>query len=77
MLHTAAYWLMLMLTLYDAIPRASPLAKAEFVTIRAKFIKVAARIIEHAARIRVHLPTGCPEHAWFRYIATRLAQAVP
>ena len=31
-LHTAAYWLMLRLR--DAIPAASPLAKAEFVTIR-------------------------------------------
>ena len=33
-LHTAAYWLMLMLR--DAIPAASPLAKAEFTTIRIK-----------------------------------------
>jgi hypothetical protein len=40
-LHTAAYWLML--TLRDAIPAASPLAKAEFVTIRSKLIKIAAR----------------------------------
>ena len=74
-LHTAAYWLML--TLRDAIPQAAPLAKAEFVTIRAKLIKIAARIVEHSTRIRVHLPTGCPEQAWFGYIAVRLAQAVP
>jgi hypothetical protein len=40
-LHTATYWLML--TLRDAIPAASPLAKAEFVTIRSKLIKIAAR----------------------------------
>lgn len=62
-----------MLTLRDAIPRAAPLAKAEFVTIRAKPIKIAARVIEHAARIRVHLPTGCPEQAWFGCIAAPLA----
>jgi len=74
-LHTAAYWLML--TLRDAIPRAAPLAKAEFVTIRAKLIKIAVRVIEHAARIRVHLATGCPEQAWFCCIAQRLVQAVP
>ena len=36
----AAYWLMLMLR--DAIPAASPLAKAEFVTMRIKLIKIAA-----------------------------------
>jgi len=74
-LHTAAYWLML--TLRDAIPQAAPLAKAEFVTIRAKLIKIAARIVEHSTCIRVHLPTGCPEQAWFGYIAARLSQAVP
>jgi Transposase DDE domain group 1 len=74
-LHTAAYWLML--TLRNAIPRAAPLAKAEFTTIRAKLIKIAARVIEHAARIRVHLPTGCPEQSWFGCIAARLALAVP
>jgi hypothetical protein len=74
-LHTAAYWLML--TLRDAIPQAAPLAGAEFITIRARLIKIAARVIEHTARIRVHLPTGCPEQAWFRCIAVRLAQAVP
>jgi Transposase DDE domain group 1 len=74
-LHTAAYWLML--TLRDAIPAASPLAKAEFATIRLKLIKIAARVIEHTARIRVHLPAGCPEQAWFPRIAAGLLQAGP
>lgn len=74
-LHTAAYWLML--TLRNAIPAASPLAKAEFVTIRTKLIKIAARVIEHAARIRVHLPAGCPEQVWFSRAAMALSQAVP
>ncbi len=66
-----------MLTVRDAIPAASPLAKAEFVTIRSKLIKIAARVIEHAARIRVHLPAGCPEQAWFPRIAAGLLQALP
>jgi hypothetical protein len=74
-LHTAAYWLML--TLRDAIPATSPLAKAEFTTIRSKLIKIAARVVEHAARIRVHLPTGCPEHRWFAHIAAGLSPAGP
>jgi hypothetical protein len=74
-LHTAAYWLML--TLRDAIPAASSLAKAEFTTIRSKLIKIAARVVEHAARIRVHLPTGCPEQGSFPRIASRLSLAVP
>lgn len=74
-LHTAAYWLML--TLRNAIPAASPLAKAEFVTIWTKLIKIAARVREHAARIRVHLPAGCPEQVWFSRAAMALSQAVP
>jgi hypothetical protein len=74
-LHTAAYWLML--TLRDAIPAVSLLAKAEFVTIRTKLIKVAARVIERAARIRVHLPAGCPEQVWFSCTAVALSQGVP
>jgi hypothetical protein len=74
-LHTAAYWLMLMLR--DAIPAVSPLAKAEFVTIRTKLIKIAARVIEHAARIRVHLPARCPEQVCFSRAAVALSQGVP
>jgi Transposase DDE domain group 1 len=73
-LHTAAYWLML--TLRKAIPAASPLAKAEFATIRLKLLKIAARVIEGAARIRIHLPAGCPEQAVFSRIAASLRQAV-
>ena len=66
-----------MLTWGDAIPAASPLAKAAFVTIRSKLIKIAARVIEHVARICVHLPAWRPEHAWFTRAALRLSQAVP
>jgi len=74
-LHTAAYWLML--TLRKAIPAASPLAKAEFATLRLKLLKIAARVIEGAARIRVHLPAACPEQALFTSTAKGLMQAVP
>jgi hypothetical protein len=66
-LHTAAFWLLS--AVRSAIPRAHPLARAEFVTIRERLIKIGARVIEHVARIRVHLPTSCPERALFRTIA--------
>jgi hypothetical protein len=58
-LHTAAFWLMH--AVRSAIPEASPLATAEFATIRERLIKIGARVIEHIARIRIHLPTSCPE----------------
>ena len=66
-----------MLMLRDAIPAASPLAKAEFVTMRIKLIKIAARVIEHTARIRIHLPAGCPGQFCFTHTAVSLSQAVP
>jgi hypothetical protein len=58
-LHTAAYWLML--AMRDAAPKRSPLATAEFATLRLRLLKIAARVVEGAARIRVFLPTACPE----------------
>jgi hypothetical protein len=70
-LHTAAYWLML--AVRNAIPKAEPLAKAEFATIRERLIKTGARVIEHAARIRIQLPTSFPEARLFRAVALRLA----
>jgi hypothetical protein len=42
-------------------PHTSPLATAEFATIRERLIKIGARVIEHIARIRIQLPTSCPE----------------
>ena len=63
-LHTAAFWLMHLVR--SAIPEDSPLAKAEFSTIRKRLIKIGTRVIEHIARIRIHLPTSCPERALFR-----------
>ena len=43
-LHTAAFWLMH--GVRAAIPKASPLASAEFATIRQRLIKIGARVIE-------------------------------
>lgn len=74
-LHTAAYWLML--TARNAIAKRSPLAVAEFATLRLRLIKIAARVIEGAARIRVFLPTACPDRAVFRQLAGWLCAAGP
>jgi hypothetical protein len=74
-LHTAAFWLMH--GVRAAIPKTSPLATAEFATIRERLIKIGARVIEHTARIRIQLPTSCPERALFRAIALRLMPSGP
>jgi hypothetical protein len=74
-LHTAAFWLMH--GVRAAIPRANPLASAEFATIRERLIKIGARVIEHIARIRIQLPTNCPERVLFRTIATGLLPGGP
>src|SRR3974390_1681364 len=74
-LHTAAFWLMH--GVRAAIPRTSPLAKAEFTTIRQRLIKIGARVIEHTARIRIHLPSSCPERALFRTVALSLMPCGP
>ena len=74
-LHTAAFWLMH--GVRAAIPRTSPLASAEFATIRERLIKIGARVIEHIARIRIQLPTSCPEGGLFRAIALGLMPAGP
>ena len=55
-----------------AVPKTSPLARAEFATIRLRLIKIAARVVEYGARIRVVLPGSCPEWAVFAAVATRL-----
>jgi Transposase DDE domain group 1 len=74
-LHTAAFWLMH--GVRAAIPKTSPLATAEFATIRERLIKIGARVIEHIARIRVKLPTNCPERVLFRTIARGLLLSGP
>jgi len=74
-LHTAAYWLML--AVRKAVPRRSPLFRAEFATLRLHLIKIAARVMEGAARIRISLPSACPHAALFRHLAGRFAAAGP
>jgi hypothetical protein len=74
-LHTAAYWLLL--TIRQAAPKRSALARAEFGTLRLLLIKVAARVVEGLARIRIHLPSPCPNAAVLRAIAGRLCAAGP
>jgi hypothetical protein len=74
-LHTAAFWLMH--GVRAAIPQTSPLATAEFATIRERLIKIGARVIEHIARIRIQLPTSCPERALFRAVALGLLPSGP
>jgi len=74
-LHTAAFWLMH--GVRAAIPQTSPLATAEFATIRERLIKIGARVIEHVARIRIHLPSSCPERALFRTVARSLMPCGP
>ena len=74
-LHTAAFWLMH--GVRAAIPRTSPLATAEFATLRDRLIKIGARVIEHIARIRIQLPTSCPERALFRAVALGLMPSGP
>ena len=63
-LHTAAYWLMLMVR--NAIPKPQPLASGEFSTIRLRLLKIAVRIKETASRIRLAFAANCPDAALFR-----------
>ncbi len=74
-LHTCAYWLML--SLRDAVPAVSPLAKAEFTTLRLRLLKLGARVVEKTARIRIHFASACPDAALFRLLAGRLATTGP
>ena len=66
-----------MLALRDAVPRAVPLAWAEFSTLRLRLLKIGARVVEKAARIRIHFASACPDAALIRLLAGRLAAAGP
>jgi hypothetical protein len=66
-----------MLSLRKAVPRRSPLFRAEFATLQIHLIKVAARVVEGAARIRISLPGACPHAEIFRLLAGRFAAAGP
>lgn len=57
-LHTAAYWLVLVVR--DRIPKPRDLATAEFATIRLRLLKIAARIVETTSRIRLAFAAACP-----------------
>ena len=63
-LHTAAYWLMLMVR--NAIPKPQPLATSEFSTIRLRLLKIAVRIKETTSRIRLAFAANCPDATLFR-----------
>jgi Transposase DDE domain group 1 len=63
-LHTAAYWLMLMVR--NAIPKPQPLACGEFSTIRLRLLKIAVRVKETTSRVRLAFAANCPDAALFR-----------
>ena len=63
-LHTAAYWLMLIVR--NAIPKPQPLASSEFSTIRLRLLKIAVRIKETTSRVRLAFAANCPDAALFR-----------
>ena len=74
-LHTAAYWLML--TLRDAIPRAAPLARAEFATLKAETAQDRRPRHREGHPGPLHFTSACPDAALFRLLAGRLAAAGP
>ena len=60
-LHSAAYWLMRLLS--AAVPASEPLATADFNTLRLRLLKVAVRVRETASRVRLAFAANCPETA--------------
>ncbi len=71
-LHTAAYWLMLMVR--RAIPGSQPLASGDFSTIRLRLLKIAVRVRETASRIRLAFASNCPDAELFRGLMGALTQ---
>jgi hypothetical protein len=63
-LHTAAYWLMLMVR--NAIAKPQALASGEFSTIRLRLLKIAVRIKETTTRVRPAFAANCPDAELFR-----------
>ena len=74
-LHTAAYWLVLIVR--DKIPQPRDLAIAEFATIRLRLLKIAARLVETTSRVRIAFAAACPEAELFRGVARSLQLAAP
>lgn len=60
-LHTGAYWLLLLLR--GAAPKRSRWRVASFETIRRSFLKIAVRVDELKSRIRIALSTACPQRS--------------
>src|ERR1700746_130473 len=63
-LHTAAYWLVLIVR--DKIPQPRDLAIAEFATIRLRLLKIAARLVETTSRVRIAFAGACTKADLFR-----------
>jgi hypothetical protein len=74
-LHTAAYWLLLIVR--NAIPKPQPLATAEFTTLRLHLIKIGACITETATRVRIAFTAACPEADLFAAVVRSCLPAGP
>jgi hypothetical protein len=74
-LHTAAYWLLLIVR--NAIPRPQPLATAEFTTLRIRVLKFGARVSETLSRVRIAFAAACPEAELFRGLVRSFLPAGP
>ena len=74
-LHTAAYWLLLILR--NAIPRPQPHATAEFTTLRLHLVKIGACITETATRVRIAFTAACPEADLFAALVRSCLPAGP
>ncbi len=73
--HTAAYWIML--TPRDAVPRAAPLARAKFTTLRLRLLEIDGRVVEKATRVRIRFISAFPDAPLFRLLTGRLNTAGP
>jgi hypothetical protein len=74
-LHTAAYWLLLIVR--NTIPTPQPLATAEFTTLRLHLIKIGACITETATGVRIAFTAACPEADLFAAIVRGCLPAGP
>src|ERR1700759_5763755 len=74
-LHTAAYWLLLIVR--NAIPRPQPLATAEFTTLRLHLVKIGACITETPTRVRIAFTSACPEADLFASLVRSCLPAGP
>src|SRR3954451_1756093 len=74
-LHTAAYWLLLIVR--NTIPKPQPLATAAFTTLRLHLIKIGACITETATRVRIAFTAACPEADLFAAVVRGCLPAGP